>query len=61
MYFQQNTWMDEDINIQWVQGNLFQELGMTKKKKFYLQTMLAWNKVKHSMKHKEIISTLQFT
>ena len=38
-------------------AHVFQELGMTKDTKFYF----ASNKVKHSMKHTEIISTLQFT
>ena len=38
-------------------AHLFQELGMAKKTKFYF----ASNKVKHSMKHAEIRSTLQLT
>ena len=38
-------------------AHLFQELGMTKKTTFYF----ASNKVKHSMKHAEIRSTLQLT
>ena len=49
--------MDEDINMQWVQGTLIPGIGMTKKTKFYF----ASNKVKHSMKHAEIRSTLQLT
>ena len=49
--------MDEDINMQWVQGTLIPGFGMTKKTKFYF----ASNKVKHSMKHAEIRSTLQLT
>ena len=49
--------MDEDINMQWVQGTLIQELGIKKKTTFYF----ASNKVKHSMKHAEIRSTLQLT
>ena len=58
VYFQQNAWMDEDINMQsGSRAHVFQELGMTKVTKFYF----ASNKVKHSMKHTEIISTLQFT
>ena len=38
-------------------AHLFQELGMTKKTKFYF----ASNKVKHSTKYTEIRSMLQFT
>ena len=49
--------MDEDINMQWVQGTLIPGIGMAKKTKFYF----ASNKVKHSMKHAEIRSTLQLT
>ena len=49
--------MDEDINMLRVQGTLIPGIGMTKKTKFYF----ASNKVKHSMKHAEIRSTLQLT
>ena len=61
VYFQQNAWMDEEINMQWVQGTLIPIIGNDKEEKFYLQTMSTFNKVNNSMKHAEIRSTLQFT
>ena len=30
VYFQQNAWMDEEINLQWVQGTLIPGIGNDK-------------------------------
>ena len=46
VYFQQNAWMDEEINLQWVQGTLIPGIGNDKEeKKFYLQTTSASKKI----------------
>ena len=51
--------MDEDINMQWVQGTLIPGIG--KEKEDNRTLYFASNKVKHSMKHAEIRSMLQLT
>ena len=33
VYFQQNAWMDEEINMQWVQGTLIPIIGNDKEEK----------------------------
>ena len=33
MYFQQNAWMDEEVNMQWVQGTLIPGIGNDKEEK----------------------------
>ena len=33
VYFQQNAWMDEEINLQWVQGTLIPGIGNDKEEK----------------------------
>ena len=33
VYFQQNAWMDEEINMQWVQGTLIPEIEKDKQEK----------------------------
>ena len=54
VYFQQNAWMDVEINMQWTNNTLIPGIGDDKKKKFYLQIMLVSNRARSFMKYAEI-------
>ena len=62
VYFQQNSWMDEDTNMKWVQGTLIPGVGQNDQgEKFCLQTTWGFSRVNNFMKYPERRSILQFT
>ena len=51
VYFQQNAWIDAEVNMQWCRKTLFPGVGNTEQEKVILQTMSVSNNPKSSTKH----------
>ena len=47
VYFQQNAWMDEEINLQWVQGTLIPGIGNDKEEKILFADNVGFQKNQH--------------
>lgn len=51
VFFEQNAWMDKEVNMPWCSKTLSCGVGNSEQEKLILQTMSVFNNLKSSMKH----------
>lgn len=58
VYFQQNAWMDSEVNMQWCRKTLVGSETVNRRR-YYLQIMSVFNNLRSSMKHAGMKSMLK--